>query len=90
MYPDTVILDNILNGLFLTHHQMDFDELTNPRLPAYSEILILKEYRNAEFTRLDDFVERAETKSFFFFRFDEEWEDDVTWIEIKGAYSLPQ
>jgi len=90
MDPDLVILDNILNGLFLTHRAMAFDEQTNPRLPAYSEILILKEYRNAEFARLDDFVQRAETKSFFFFRFDEDVDDDITWIEIKGAYTSAQ
>ncbi|HEY4789534.1 MAG TPA: hypothetical protein VIH57_25965 [Bacteroidales bacterium] len=90
MESGLVILDNILNGLFLTHCPMAFDEETNPRVPAYSEILILREFRNAEFVRLDDFVQRADTPSFYFFRYDEEIEDDITWIEVKGAGSLSQ
>jgi hypothetical protein len=85
-----IVLYNVLHGLFITHSEnvKYFDEGINQNIAAYDEILILIEYSRATFERLDGFIQRAETKNLFFFRFDEETEDDITWIEVKGAESI--
>lgn len=92
METNLVVLNNCFNGTFITHaqNQKHFDDATNPRVSAYDELMVLNEFANAQFKRLDDFVERAETKSFLFHRFEEEKEDDITWIEVKGAEPIIQ
>ena len=87
-----IVLFNVLNGLFISRSQnLEFyDEGTNLEIPAYDEILILNEYTRANFVRITDFVQKAETKSFFFYRYDEDQDDDITWIEVKNAEPMVQ
>lgn len=92
METKLMVLCNVFNGLFITHtwNQDAFDDRSNPRVPAYTEIIVLKEYANAVFVRLDPELERAETSSFYFYKYTEDQDDGITWVEPKGMELLPE
>lgn len=83
----SIVLENVLNGYFLTpsKFQKYHDPATNIPVTGEREQMILSEFKDAIFVAPNDHVSKAETDNFNFYRYEEEQEDKITWVEIKGA-----
>lgn len=77
-----VVLENMLEGLFIlpAHKKHWFDKNTN--IPVTREDII-SEFIEAKFIGLNSYMERAETKNFIFFKYEEDKEDDIIWVQEK-------
>jgi hypothetical protein len=86
MASKLIVLNNTLNGKFIV--PMDkakfHGELTNPRVAPDIETSIMIEFDNAELIKTSIVGEKAETQRFNFYRFDEDSENGIVWVETKG------
>lgn len=87
MKTNLVVLNNYLNGFYIANAE---NVLPDEQVTAYQEILILNEYYKAKFQKIDNEVEKAETQSFIFYRYNEDNQDNITWIDVKGAEPIIQ
>lgn len=81
-----VVLNNVINGNFIIPIDLlkDHDPKTNNKVTALREKQILNEFSQAIFLQPNSHVLRAETDRYIFYQYDEEIEDQIVWVEVKG------
>ena len=86
MEKNLIVLNNAVNGLFITHNDKFWpcQDKSNTNVSIDTANAILNEYIKASFEKLNAGVEKAETKSFVFYKYEEEAQDDITWVKEKG------
>jgi hypothetical protein len=87
-----LVLNNIANGYFITINENGkfFDPGTNLKIDPVLEKSMLSEFDMVSFTQATKELKRAESSKYIFYQYQEDANDKITWVEIKGTEAFPQ